>query len=164
MKGRWLLFVLFLLSTNLKAQEFSKNINFIISIDKEIVAGSIYDFKIIATLKNSKEKAVKANYYPGNISMSDADYKLLVSEDIKDVFLSFQHTEWLSNGNRKDYNYKIDIKKGWLTHYYYILYIYNTDKAKYKRMYEPIKGETFTYEFDSPNGSMRRVSKVKRTD
>jgi hypothetical protein len=148
----------------LKAQESSKNINFIVSIDERIPTGSISNFQIIATSKNDEEKVIRANYYPGNISMSDADYKLLVSEDIKDIFLSFQYTEWLNKGDRKDYDYKIDIKKGWLTHYYYILYIYNTDKAKYKRMYDPIKGETFTYEFDSPNGSIRRVSKLKRTD
>jgi hypothetical protein len=148
----------------LKAQELDKHFDFIISIDERIPTGSLSDFKIIAQLENGEEKIIRARYHPGDITISNGDHSLLMSEKAQNVFLSFYYTEWIEGDERKDYRYKLDLKKGWLTSYFYILYIFNTDKPKYKKMFKPIEGEIFTYEFDSPNGSMRRVTKMKRAN
>ena len=44
-------------------------------------------------------------------------------------------------------------------HYYYVLYIYNLDKRKYKNIYDTIEGENYTFEFDYPCGSTKRIKK-----
>lgn len=158
MKVNFIILFLTIISFN----AFSQKINFILSIDDKIVSGNISNFKIIATLRQKDKKLIQADYYPGNLSISKENYDLLLSDEVEDVSLSFNYTEFCKTTARYEYN--VNIKKGFLQHYYYILYIYNTDKQKYKKIFDPIKGEHYTYEFEYPSGGMRRIRKIKTDD
>lgn len=142
-------------TTDMQAQ---KNINLIVSIDDNIVVGSLSRLRLITSSENGIEQTVEADYSPGNLSLKQSDYEKLLDTSIKTVFLAFDYNEHCKNKQRI-YNYKIDLKKGWLQHYYYILHIYNTDKRKYKKIYTPLEGQTYTYESDYPGGSVKRVMK-----
>lgn len=142
-------------NTELQAQ---KDINLIISIDDNIVVGSMSRLRLIASLENGNEQILEANYYPGNLSLKQADYDKLLNANVKTVFLAFDYSERCEN-KQHTYNYKIDLQKGWLEHYYYILHIYNTDKRQYKKIYTPLEGRSYTYEYNYPGGSVKRVMK-----
>ena len=136
-----------------------KEINMILSVDEKIVFGEISQVKIIAKFENGREQKVSTNYFPGNLSISDSDYNLLLAEDVKFVFLAFSYRDCGKKNIQHDY--KIDIKKGWLKNYYYVLHIYNTNKEKYKKIFDPLPGKSYTYEIDYPGGAMKRIRKQK---
>lgn len=53
-----------------------------------------------------------------------------------------------------------DFRLNWLEQSYFILYIYNTDNKDYKKIYNPLPGKNYTFEYDFPNGTMKRVQKA----
>lgn len=154
--------LIFLLSVSLTSytigQEKMKDINFVIVVDEKILTGVMERFKIIANLKNGTNEKIEVDYCPGNLSLKQSDYEKLIDTNVKTIYLAFDYIEY-SNKKQKIYNYEIDIRKGWLEHYYYVLYVYNTDKKQYKNSLEPLFGKNYTYEFDYPGGSVKRVRK-----
>jgi hypothetical protein len=149
------LIILFFLCVQSNAQ---KNIDLIISIDDNIAVGSISDLKLVAVSTNGSEKIINADYYPGNLTLSNSDYKNLLDTGIKTVHIVFNYIEY-QDGKQQFYSYDIDLNKGWLQHYYYILHIYNTTKKKYSKMFIVPKGEKYVYEFDYPGGSTKLIRK-----
>ena len=145
------------ITIQLKAQ---KNINLIILIDEKIVAGSLSNLRLIYTSERNTEESVKADYYPGNLSLNQNDYDMLLGKNLKTIYLAFTYNEYCKN-KLHSYSYKIDLNNKWLENYYFVLYIFNTNKSKYKEIYSPIKGTTYTYEYDYPGGSVKRVKKNK---
>jgi hypothetical protein len=135
-----------------------KNINLIISIDDDIAVGSLSGLKLVAITTNGGKEVINADYYPGNLALSDNDYKKLLDTGIKTVHLVFNYTEQ-QNQKQQSYSYEIDLNKGWLQHYYYILRIYNTTKKKYRKMFIVPKGKGYVYEFDYPGGSTKLIRK-----
>lgn len=149
------LIVLLFCCTQLNAQ---KNINLIISIDDGIAVGSLSGLKLVAITTNGSKETINADYYPGNLALSDNDYKKLLDTGIKTVYLVFNYTEH-QNQRQQSYNYEIDLNKGWLQHYYYILRIYNTTKKKYRKMFTVPEGKEYVYECDYPGGSTKLIRK-----
>jgi hypothetical protein len=145
------------------AQEQRKDVNFVIVIDEKVLTGAMTRFKIIFSLENGAKETIEADYSPGNLSLKQSDYDKLLSADVKTTFLAFDYTEHCKK-NQSVHNYEIDIKKGWLEHYYYVLYIYNTDKKQFKNVYDPLEGKNYTFEFDYPGGSTKRVKKKGAKD
>lgn len=119
-----------------------KNINLIISIDDNIPTGSLSGLKLVAVNENGSKETISADYYPGNLSLSEFDYKNLLDTSIRTVYLIFNYTEY-QNQKQYSYNYDIDLKKGWLQHYYYVLNIYNTTKKKYKNLFSVPVGKEY---------------------
>jgi hypothetical protein len=144
------------------AQNSSQKKSFIICIDGRIASGAISRFKLIDSLDDGVKKSINVNYSPGSFDVSESDYSILKSKKTKSIILSFNYTEYC-NG-QSDYHYDIDFKIGWLDDYFFVLYIYNTDKNRFRKIYSPIKGKHYTYEFDYPGGSMRRAKKIRNTD
>lgn len=135
-----------------------KNVNLIVLIDENIVVGSLSGLKLVAVAANGNKETINADYYPGNLSLSEDDYKKLLDTTIKTVYLVFNYTEY-QNKKQQTYNYEIDLNKGWLQHYYYILHIYNTTKKKYTKMFTVPEGKEYVYEFDYPGGSTKLIRK-----
>ena len=158
MKRATIILILLALVTQARSQEQKKSINFIISIDEKVVTGSMAQFRIIALFENGTKQTIEADYYPGKLSLQQTDYDKLLSQEVITTYIAFDYSEYCKN-KQTTFNYEIDIKKGWLMHYYYVLYIYNLDKRKYKNIYDPIEGENYTFEFDYPGGSTKRIKK-----
>ncbi|ANH81954.1 hypothetical protein A8C56_14135 [Niabella ginsenosidivorans] len=134
-----------------------KNIDLIISIDEKIVS-SISGLNFIAVTLNGEER-IQADYYPGHLSLSDSDYNKLLDTVTRTVYISFDYTEQ-QNTKQHLYHYQIDLKKGWLKHYYYILSIYNMTKRKYRDMFSTAM--PYVYEFEYPGGATKLVRKKSK--
>ena len=87
------------------------------------------------------------------------DVKVLKNDSIKEIALEIEYSSICKE--KISYSYFIidDLSFKKFEHSYFILYIYDTRLKKYKKYYNPIEYKNFTYEYDSPNGSMRRVQK-----
>jgi hypothetical protein len=136
-----------------------KNINLILSIDDNIVTNSFSNIRIISISNTGETQTIEADYHPGNLSLKQSDYEKLLDSSIKTVFLAFDYKEYCHN-IQQNYNYKIDLNKGWLGHYYFILHIYNINKKRYNKVYTPLKGRTYTYEVEYPGGAVKRTRKI----
>lgn len=132
-----------------------KRFDMIISIDESINL-PLSGIKMVAVTTTGKKDTINVDYYPGNLSMPEEDYRKLMDTSVKTVYLVFNYEEHQVH-NDKYFHYDIDLKKGWLTHYYYILYIYNTSKPKYRNTFNAPKGKTYVYEFDYPGGSTKLI-------
>lgn len=153
--------LLFLATNNLLSQPNLKNFNFIIVVDEQVNHGIISGVNFSAALSNDSLVTFPGNYCPGNLSLSLSDYKRLLDDNVSSVHLFFTYTEYCKN---KEFcnSYNIDIKKAWLESDFYILYVFNTDKRKYKKLLKPIKNKNYTFEYDYPGGAIRRI-RIKST-
>lgn len=133
-----------------------KSIDFIISIDESVVSGSLSGIKIISVSENGAREVINVDYHPGSLSLIEADYKKLLDSSVKKIFLALNYIEY-SNNKVKTYNYEIDLKKGWLNNLYFILYIYNTTKSRYKRLFNDKRGIGYVYEFEYPGGGTKLI-------
>jgi len=151
----------FITYSMLLAQE--RSINFVISIDNEIAISSLSNFKILAYESNDNFKQlITVDYVPGNLFLKEQDYKRIISNEIKSFYLIFNFDDQCTGQGVVNYSYNIELKKGWLDYSFFVLKIYNTSKRKYKKIFEPLKGKDYTYEYYYPGGQMLRVTKKKR--
>lgn len=135
----------------------AKGIDFIISIDGDIVK-SIHRPKIVVLDSDRSIKSVSVSYHPGDLSLdkSDLDYLLSVGDSVK-LSLKFEYYQYTSQGNQNVLNYEIEMSKDWLEQTYMVLYIYNTNKKRYKGKIKPIQDRNYTFELDYPGGQMIRL-------
>lgn len=153
-----LLFVFMLIScTELYSQDYDINFIFVINED---VKPSISSIKLKRNLENKLIKEYNLSYSPGNLKIDSLSFNEINSmQENYNYTLSITYSE-VCKDDINYYHYDIeDFKIGWLNNYYFIMYVYDTDKKEYKKKYNPIPGKNFTYEYDSPNGSMRRVQR-----
>lgn len=140
-------------SVQLNAQ---KHINMIIVIDDNVSLHEMTGLELIAVREDGREEIINADYYPGDLILSDDDYEKLLNPAIRTVYLSFY-----CENNRSSYydEYKIEIYTSWLTDYFHIIRIYNTTKKKYRNMFCVLTGRKYVYEIENPNGAARLVRK-----
>ncbi len=131
----------------------NKKANIIFVVDGEIVK---YTYGKINTGINKKINCI---IEPGNFQIDEADYKYLLKNN-DPISFQFTYLKECKNSEYKTYVIE-DFKLNWLNPdwRYVIINIYNTDNQKYKKYYNPLPGKNYTYEYDSPGGSMRRVQK-----
>ncbi|ASW73640.2 hypothetical protein CJF12_04600 [Chryseobacterium piperi] len=129
----------------------NRNANIIILVDGEIIK---YTYVKIG-LENGE--IIKGTIQPGKLQLKESDYKVLEGSQIK----SFQFTYSSScKGESESKTYEIDdFKLSWLDQPYVIIYVYNTDNNKYKKIYNPLPGKSYTYDYEIPGGTMKRVQK-----
>jgi len=140
------------------AQDERKSLDLIIIINGNIAVGSIAALHIERVTGRDKE-GIAANYYPGNLSLTQADYDKLMSDSTKLINLKFTSYEYKGQ-NQTVYNYDIELKKEWLRDYFNILRIYDLNKKQYKGKYSPSGvGKNYAYEIESPSHSFRLVEK-----
>jgi len=149
----------FAICTQVYSQDARKNLDFIIVIDDNIAIGSIASLQIELVLSGRGKEVIAASYYPGNLSLSEADYGKLMSDSTKAINLKFIKYEYAGQ-NQTTYSYDIELKREWLRDYFNILRIYDLDKKKYKAKYSPSGiGKNYAYEIESPSHSYRLVEK-----
>lgn len=140
------------------AQDEKKSLDLIIVIDENIAVGSIVSLQIERVTASGKA-IIAANYYPGSLTLAEADYGKLMSDSTRAINLKFTHYEYVGQ-NQTDYDYDIELKKEWLKDYFNILRIYDLDKTKYKGKYSPSGvDKNYAYEIESPSHSFRLVEK-----
>lgn len=137
-----------------------KSINLIISIDNQVVVGSLSNIKLDIIKDDETKEVFKLNYSPGDLSITDSNYSMILSHSIKQMILTFNHSEYCK-GEQKTYYYEIEFKKSWIENQFTVINIYNTNKRLYKNVYFPLPNKTYTYEVIYPGGFMMRLKRKK---
>lgn len=151
---RLILFCLIISQANAQQKDF----NLIILVDGKLEAGSLWSLNIIAVNNDGEEEKIEVSYYPGNLSLNEANYRKLMDSSVQKIYLSFYYTDFIKK-KRNDYNYKVELKKGWFEDYFFILRVYNTDKKKYK--YRGMPGKKYVVDYDYPGGGVIEVGPQK---
>lgn len=136
------------------AQDFTQRVNMIVVIDNNVVVGGIMSPQlVVARMK------LPVRYEPGNLSfvMSELQKKAFNTDSSK-VYFDFYYNEFIK---RKEYShhYKIVLEKKWLDLSFLVLRIYNMNKKWNRKTYNSLDGESYTYEMDTPFGSVNRIRK-----
>ncbi len=100
-------------------------------------------------------------YHAGSLNIKASNYRSLSNENASSIDMLLKYSK-VCDDEVLDYDYEIDFKRGWLKNYFFILKIYNTDRKKYRKIYNPLNGKKYTFEYNSSNGQMLRVTKKKR--
>lgn len=113
----------------------NKEIDLIVVINDEVVT-NLQNLKLI--INSDKDGSIISPlYHPGSLVLTSKQYEVLISDTTKSIELSFAYI-----GKEKSTNYKMIYGKKWLEERFAILKIYDLNKKKYKKMYEPITPES----------------------
>lgn len=149
---------IFLLFVNLCCAQ-KKDFNFVILVDGDVVKYT-YGKIVVENINNTKD-IIKCNIIAGELNIDESDSEKLFSKSNNKVTFEFGYSKRCGE-DIKYHNYAIeDFNVNWLNDGFFILYVYNTDNKKYKKIYNSLVGKNYTYEYDSSIGSMRRVQKRK---
>lgn len=131
----------------------NKQSNVIISIDHN-VHPAISNMYIL-----SESKKYYISYEPGRFLVKESDFEELLNNKTQSLKLVLSNNiECNKTSESKTYEIE-DFKLSWLDQRYVIIYIYNTDNKNYKKIYNPLPGKSYTYEYDYPGGTVKRVQK-----
>lgn len=149
-------FMLLCLSTFGICQNVRVNWSILIDNEMDNLSGSV----IIVEYDEGTLDTIQVNMIPGDIIIDSLEYVTLRdSGNIKQIFLKFRYSKVCKN-SIKYYNYKIPIKKEWLYELsFFILYIYNIDNRKNKKIYYPLEGKEYNYNYRYPEGPSRIIQK-----
>lgn len=157
MRKVFLSFVCLLLISKAFCQE-KVILNWVISVDEDIILyceGAQFNL----SFKNGKDSVIYLGYLPGSLSVKKTDFDLIKADSVATCVFLFSYNADIKN-KYKSYNYSIEIEKGWINDYYFVLRIFNLDKKKYRQRFRPFQaGANYTFEFDLPGFSFRRISK-----
>lgn len=137
----------------------NKNLDWVIVVNEKI--DLFYTApQFIVTFNNDSSTRYKSSYHPGNLTIGQKEYDMLISDSTKSIRLEIVY--YSHDKNQSVYTYKLDFKKGFLKETYLVLKIYNMDRKKYRKKFDPIDKESdFTFEIDSPSQSLRRAKSLK---
>jgi hypothetical protein len=151
-----ILFVLVVVTKSYGQESTKRNVNFIIMVDEKIPFQGDMNMQFI--IENKKSDTIRVDYIPGNIILEESEFNKMILMGVKSISLEIHYSK-LCKKEVKSYSYKIDFKQAWLQFNFTILRIYNLDSKKNKKIFFPLEGQQYTYEMDSPNGSMIRIKK-----
>lgn len=133
-------------------QNMERRINFVISIDGNIVR-SIIDANIL--IDNNQH--IELGYMPGELILSNDDFEKLINNS-NSYHLIFDYYEFAGK-KQLIHHYEIELKKVWFEQSFIVLRIYNMDKKINKKTFYPLEGKEYTYEVDLPSNSITRIKK-----
>lgn len=142
-----------------KAQEWVDT-NIIVTVNETLSPSSAI-LKMSYNSKDGTTKNINIRYSPGSLKIRRVEYEELVKDSVQNLKVQIRNTE-ICNDNIKYSHFEIDdFKIGWLQQDFFILHVYDIEVKRYKRIYDALPNKSFTYDYDSPSGSMRRVQKKK---
>jgi len=155
---KFIAFFLIFTSYYCQAQEV-KNFDLIVLINNEIIREPLQISFILRNKNDSSEIVMTKGYLPGNLSLLQSDYEKIISSQSKDISMKFGYQTYL-NTQPFFYTYEIPYKNFWLKDGYNILRIYNLDRTKYRKIFQPLSmDKNYTFELDSPSYTFIRIRK-----
>jgi hypothetical protein len=134
-------------TTNAFSQQERKEFKLIIEIDEQLPISGIMGAQLMVTGKNGSVKKLLAGYAAALI------------DNAKQIILSFYYID-PANDNEAYNDYKIAFKKEWLTSKFCVLRVYNLDKKKYKKSYDPLSpSQNYNFSIDFPDYQMMPITK-----
>ncbi len=130
--------------------------NFIITINDKI--DNISKISLFVDTGES----ISLNYVPGELIFKEHDYSRLLSMDSCKLLLKLTYVE-MCNDDITYHNYEIDFNNKWLNESYFILNIYDMNEKKYRKLYDPLPGKTYNYDYRSSNTVNGKLLQKKLT-
>jgi hypothetical protein len=145
-------------TTNAFSQHEQKEFKLIIEIDEHLPISGIMGAQLMVTGKNGSVKKLLAGYDPGTLRVNDKNATALI-DSAKQIILSFYYVD-PANDSEEYNDYKIAFKKEWLTSKFCVLKIYNLDKKKYRKSYDPLSpSQNYNFSIDFPDYQMMPITK-----
>jgi hypothetical protein len=157
--NRILIFLLLCTCTTMAfSQQERKEFKLIIEIDEQLPISGIMGAQLMVTGKNDSVKTLLAGYDPGTLRVNDKNAAALI-DSAKQIILSFYYVD-PANDSEAYSDYKIAFKKEWLTSKFCVLRVYNLDKKKYKKSYDPLSpSQNYNFSIDFPDYQMMPITK-----
>lgn len=153
-------FLISLLCINTVKSQDLIDLNLIVIVNEEVKPSSIsITLKYIS--KDGNIKDVDATYIPGSLKIKKEYVEEIKRNSIGNIIIEIRNTSICKENVSYSFFTIDDLKFSILEYDFFILNIYDTKLKQYKSTYEPIINKDFTYEYDSPAGSIRRVQKKK---
>lgn len=147
-----------------KSQEMNDS-NVVIMVN-EVLEPSSVSLKVNYNSKSGTPNSIDVKYIPGSLKIKREDYERLLNESVDNIQIEVKYFQLCEEKIHYSYYLIEDFKVQWLRDDFFILKIYDTSLKRFKSLYDSLPNKSFTYEYDSPSGSMRRVQKraKKSTD
>jgi hypothetical protein len=143
---------------NAFSQQDRKEFKLIIEIDDQLPISGIMGAQLMVKGKNDSVKTLLAGYDPGTLRVNDKNAAALI-DSAKQIILSFYYVD-PANDNEEYTDYKIAFKKEWLTSKFCVLRVYNLDKKKYRKSYDPLSpSQNYNFSIDFPDYQMMPITK-----
>lgn len=131
-------------------------LNWSILIDETLHETNINRAGFTLKMVNGSTQNLNAWLYPGDVRISQTDFNKIQSPKVAKIWLWFS----VNGVNIKRREYKIEMQKHWLEARFMVLKIYNLHQRKYRRMFEPTKGnKKYVHEIDLPT---RQITHPRR--
>lgn len=154
----WMFLLLCACTTNVFSQQDRKEFKLIIEIDEQLSINSVMGVNLIITDKNDSVKTLSAGYDPGTLRVNDKSAAALIA-GAKQIVLSFYYVD-PANDSEAYTDYKIPFKKEWLTSKFCVLRVYDLDKKKYRKSYNPLSStQNYNFSIDFPDYQMMPITK-----
>lgn len=141
----------------------SKDYNVIVSVDGKVGEVIFIEFEIGYVDNNGENKVLESKYMPGELTLDDKEVEamMLIKPDVLTISFYLYDLKLYKNGDRK---YEIQISTFLLADdSYLVLNIYNTDKDCFGKVFNPLPGKNYTFEYTSGTyPSARRMTKIDR--
>lgn len=137
-----------------------KEHNVIISIDGNIPIGQISKISLEYINDDNVKSSIIVDYYPGKLSISEQDELIISNLKNKGLTLIFNYGQ-LCKDKMITKRFEIDLSYSIICNPYLVLNVYTMGKNK--KIFYPLEGKDYTFEYDVPNSpSMRRPTKKDR--
>ena len=137
-----------------------KEYNVVISIDGNIPVGQISGISLEYLNDDNNISYINVDYYPGKLLIDETDEKIIYNLKNKRITLIFDYSQLCKN-IMKSKRFEIDLNYSIICNPYLVLNIYTMKKNK--KLFYPLRGKDYTFEYDLPNqASLRRVTKKDR--
>lgn len=127
-------------------------INFIIQVNENLIENQLSNLYL-----SLDDEKLEVNYLPGELVISDENYDLINSGDIKSFYLHFDYNTY-SGQKHSIVNFFVELTSETLKQPYVILNCYDFRDKLYKRRYQHLTSEDFICELVYP-GSGRLIRK-----
>ena len=156
MKSVAVAILLLFVSGHLHTQE-NRHINLNLMIDEQIPFQGEINMTFVIEKREKNKDTISIHYLPGEILMQDSVFQKIKSDSAESISMNISYTR--SCKSIWSYFYTIEIYKSWLLSSFCNIRIYNLDNKENKKIFLPLEGRQYTYEVDTPNGSVTRLKK-----
>lgn len=150
-----ILFLIILINTNTAFSQ--RKINFVLSIDEQIVGGSIMNIKIICS-KGNLNTIHDIDYFPGELLIPDSTVHTILNGNFDSITMKFSYTV-MCKENQNVSNYEIAFNKSWIDNYYTVVSIFNTNNRRYRGKFILTSSKTYVYDIFYPGGASKTLRK-----
>ncbi|GEQ86127.1 hypothetical protein ULMS_16350 [Patiriisocius marinistellae] len=143
--------LLILLIIGITNYGFGQNLNMVIQVNDQLVLNGAFNLHF--EYKSGIKERIQIGYEPGELKLTESDWKKISSDSTKNIILTFNYDDFLKVKKQDSY-YEIEMEKYHFDNRYLILRVYDFCERKYRRKYSCLTDEDYIYDFNYPQGGI----------